>query len=800
MTKETDMMQMFQNMTPEQMQMMTMMVNMMNKSEVDPDSSEYAAMRDAEIEAKTRPDTGTYYEYFNEGKINCVIRPEQFYDDALYTTIFKAITNEILQNQLQEKLERQAKHLGGTILAQMFKRNCTAKKREVKKEKEEQEKEFERWMREREKEEKEKAKKTGKMTSYTKLPADVQNMYVSDEWIADDDGVRKFEESGKTVKEVEACMYPILVSKLYRPLYNAASGATRRVEVHFGSEEGWQKATVEREVISNVNKIISLSNMGAGITSDNARQCVNFMASMMKESSKRGSLKIVNTLNKLGWDKDFKNFLPYTTDDYVFERQDDLPNMMNALSEHGNHDAWYTKFKEIRDLNYKPFKLATATLLASVILPMLPKQDGFITDLYGGSGHGKSAMLSIVSTIFSDMDNRSGGIFLDSENTPTSLELTCDTFNNFPVILDDASKGDQDKKRKFQEAVMMIANGRGKNRATKDLKQRKRYTFSLTALVSSEQVITKDYTTNGSIYRVLPKLVDEYFPYLDKKKYPNLENIEDLIWFFQNNYGFCGRDFVEQVKKLGQQKIMERNKINLERARKLAKENGREGRQATSIAVLLTADEIATEFLFKDEQKFSDEELLDIMVKPDDVDQYMRFYYTVIERCISNPGKIEGFTKARDIRGELIGIYKKDDKRKGIDGTFESLSIFPGKLEEWAREFDIDTSLFYREMKARNLIITDKDTNQTKTSSEKTGRNERVIKLVMPKYKEEEEKKEDGKTNAQQAVEAAQQAAKAAKAAQQAAQKADTAAREAATARDLEQQTLEMPAEDIPFD
>ena len=70
--------------------------------------------------------------------------------------------------------------------------------------------------------EKEKAKKAGKMTGYTKLPADIQNMYVSDEWIADDDGVRKFEESGKTVKEVEACMYPILVSKLYRPLDNAA--------------------------------------------------------------------------------------------------------------------------------------------------------------------------------------------------------------------------------------------------------------------------------------------------------------------------------------------------------------------------------------------------------------------------------------------------------------------------------------------------------------------------------------------------------------------------------------------------
>lgn len=800
MTKETDMMQMFQNVTPEQMQMMTMMVNMMNKSEVDPDSSEYAAMRDAEIEAKTRPDTGTYYEYFNEGKINCVIRPEQFYDDALYTTIFKAITNEILQNQLQEKLERQAKYLGGTILAQMFKRNCTAKKREVKKEKEEQEKELERLMREREKEEKERAKKAGKMTNYTKLPANVQNMYVSDEWIADDDGVRKFEENGKTTKEVEACMYPILVSKLYRPLDNAASGATRRVEIHFGSEEGWQKATVEREVISNANKIISLSNMGAGITSDNARQCVNFMASMMKESSKRGALKIVNTLNKLGWDKDFKNFLPYTTDDYVFERQDELPNMMDALSGHGDRDAWYTKYKEIRALGYEPFKLATATLLASVILPMLPKQDGFITDLYGGSGHGKSAMLSIVATVFSDMDNKSGGIFLDSENTPTSLELTCDTFNNVPVILDDASKGDQDKKKKFQEAVMMLANGRGKNRATKDLKQRKRYVFSLTALVSSEQVITKDYTTNGSIYRVLPKLVDEYFPYLDKKNYPKLENIEDIVWFFQNNYGFCGRDFVEHVKELGQQKVMERNKKNLERARKLAKEHGREGRQATAIAVLLTADEIATEFLFKDGQKFSDEELLDIMVKPDDADQYVRFYNTVIERCISSPGKIEGFTAPEDIRGEYIGIYKKSDKREGIEGTFESISIFPYKLQEWAKELDLDLSLFYKEMRGRGLLISDRDTNQTKTKSEKTGRNERVIKLVMPVYKDEKEEAKEGAKSAEEAAAAAKDAAAAAKTA---AKKASQAAQQAANAKYIEQLRLEagmMDDEDIPFD
>lgn len=779
-----------------QAQMMQMMMSMMQQA-TEPEMKKEKIMTPEGVEVEVY-DTGSYYECFNEGKIGCVTKKEQFYDEKLYTTLYNLTCGDIRMNNVISLLEEKAKELGGTALAQHFKKNCVAAKKEAKEKKKREEEQAKQARAAQEQAERDRELEEGRMTEYSNLPEGVQNMYIGEGWIATDDGVIKFEDSGRTVKKIEACMYPILVSKLYRPLDNAASGATRRVEVHFGSEEGWQKATVEREVISNANKIISLSNMGAGITSDNARQCVNFMASMMKESSKRGVLKIVNTLNKLGWDKDFKNFLPYTTDDYVFERQDELPNMMDALSEHGDRDAWYTKYKEIRALGYEPFKLATATLLASVILPMLPKQDGFITDLYGGSGHGKSAMLSIVSTVFSDMDNKSGGIFLDSENTTTSLELTCDTFNNVPVILDDASKGDQEKKRKFQEAVMMLANGRGKNRATKDLKQRKRYVFSLTALVSSEQVITKDYTTNGSIYRVLPKLVDEYFPYLDRKKYPNLENIEDIIWFFQNNYGFCGRDFVEQVKKLGQQKVMERNKKNLERARKLAKEHGREGRQATAIAVLLTADEIATEFLFKDDQTFSDEELLDIMVKPDDADQYVRFYNTVIERCISNPGKVEGFTAPEDIRGEYIGIYKKSDKRKGINGEFESISIFPYKLQEWAKELDLDLSLFYREMADRGLLISDKGTNQTKTESKKTGRNERVIKLIMPKYEEE---KEEEKDNAKSAEDAAAAAKAAAAAAREAARRAGAAARDAAMARALKQQELELEEdEDIPFD
>ena len=679
----------------------------------------------------------TMRDCFERGDISLVTTKEQFYEDEMYEAACRVV-RETDRNKIKYLLEQKAKELGGTALCKMFNQSYVAKKREIKKADEEYAKRIAEAQRERKAAEAEEKRLAGNMTKYTNLPEGCSNMYIGEGWIADDGGIRKYEESGKTVKTVEACMYPVLIKKLFRPL-DTAGDSTRKLEISYKSEDGWHDKTIERESISNANKAIALSGDGVGVTSENVRQFTTAMSSMLKESSMRGALKVVNTLNQLGWDKDFKHFLPYTDESFVFERKDDLPEMMEALQPQGNKAEWYKKFKAMRALNYQPLKVATAALFASVILPMLPKQDSFVVNLYGGSGFGKSAVLNIVTSIFSSMDD--GGILLDSDNTQTYLELTADTLNNFPVIMDDMSKGDQEKKKRFQQTVMMIANGRGRNRATKDLKQRKKSKFKLVALVSSEQNVTNGWTTNGSVYRVLPLQVTERLPYLDKEKYPKLENIEDVIGFFQNNYGHCGKDFVDKVTELGQSKIIEINNKNLARARKLAKEHNKEGRQATAIAVLLTAEEIATQFLFQDGEEFSDEELLDLMVSPDEADQYMRFYNTIIEKAVSNPSKIEGFTYASDIKGEYWGIYNEKDQKAGNNPT---ISLFPGIINGWAKEYDLDINLFYSRMREKDLLCSDAGTNQTKAQSKKLHKYERVIKLKMPIVKpDEEEKKGD---------------------------------------------------------
>ena len=668
---------------------------------------------------------------FEKGDISLVTKAEQFYEDGLYYEACM-VPGATTRNRVKYLLEQKAKELGGTALCKLFNQNYVAKKKEIKQKREEEEKRLAEAYKERKAAEAEEKRLAGNMTKYTNLPEGCSNMYIGEGWIADDGGIRKYEESGKTVKTVEACMYPMLIQKLYRPL-DTAGDSTRKIEILYKSEDGWHDKTIERESISNANKAIALSAGGVGVTSA--------MSSMLKESSMRGALKIVNTLNQLGWDKDFKHFLPYTDESFIFERKDDLPEMMEALQPQGDRDKWYEKFKAMRGLNYQPLKIATAALFASVILPMLPKQDSFVVNLYGGSGFGKSALLNIVTSIFSSMDD--GGILLDSDNTQTYLELTADTLNNFPIVMDDMSKGDQEKKRKFQQTVMMIAKGRGRNRATKDLKQRKKNKFKLVALVSSEQNVTNGWTTNGSVYRVLPMLVDETLPYLDKEKYPKLENIEDVIGFFQNNYGHCGKDFVDKVTELGQSKIIEINNKNLARARKLAKEHNKEGRQATAIAVLLTAEEIATQFLFQDGEEFSDEELLALMVSPDEADQYMRFYNTIIEKAVSNPSKIEGFTYASDIKGEYWGVYTETDQKAGNNPT---ISLFPGIINGWAKEYDLDINLFYSRMREKDLLCSDAGTNQTKVKSEKLRKYERVIKLKMPIVKSDEEEKKGGES------------------------------------------------------
>ena len=684
-------------------------------------------MQQPEAQQMQQPEAPSvdYYADFNNGKINCVTQESQFYDEAMYVVLYKAIKNDLTRNSVKTLLEKKAKEFGGTALVKCFNSNCVAMKRKAKAEREEEEKQIRQAMAER--------RAAGTMTQFPNLPETCSgNKYIGEEWIADEDGIRKIEESGKNIKTIEACSYPIIIDKMYCPLDTAVNN-TRLFDIVFASEDGYHTAMVEREELLNAGKAVGLSNRGVGVTSETARAFTAAMASMLKESSKRGALQVVYTLSKFGWDKDFKNFLPFTNSDFVFEREAQMPELMRALTPHGNREAWYKKYKEIRQKNYLPFKIACLASLASPLLAMLPKQDGFVLNLFGMSGYGKSTNNLINQTIWGSFGDDDGLVY-DSRSTITAIETAADVLNNLPLVLEDLSSQSNRAKLDFQSTVMMLANGRGKMRANKDLTLRKKRFFKLVTLTTSEQNVTNGWTTSGSIYRVIAVHVDTRIPI----------DIPEAMAFFRDNYGFCGRDYIEQLKKMGQQGVVDIYTKCLKRATKLARDNGREQRQAVCIAAMLTADEIAGKYIFQDDIRLTDEEILQIMVNPNDVDQYARFYRTVVDFVIENPGKFEGITQPEDIHGELWGVYKRYDQNGGE--TIKTVSFIPNRLEKLMTEYSIDPKLFYNYLRENGLLIADAGTNQTKIKIQKFGDNCRVIKIKMPSLELDDTNKEDDMT------------------------------------------------------
>ena len=128
---------------------------------------------------------------------------------------------------------------------------------------------------------------------------------------------------------------------------------------------------------------MTLAKKGYSINSRRAMAFTDYATAMLEESAMRGALPIHKMASSFGWTSDKKEFLPYTNNEFVFEKEDEFPGLTQAISQsQGDREAWYREFKEMRQTRVKMFNFATIVLLASPILGMLPDVvNGFIGNI-----------------------------------------------------------------------------------------------------------------------------------------------------------------------------------------------------------------------------------------------------------------------------------------------------------------------------------------------------------------------------------------------------------------------------------
>lgn len=99
----------------------------------------------------------------------------------------------------------------------------------------------------------------------------------------------------------------------------------------------------------NAQKALSLAESGVVINSRRALPFTDFVTSMLEESTLRKAIPVHKMASTLGWTSDGKEFLPYTSKEFVFEKEDQYPELLhNLTTEAGKYEDWLTIYKEVR--------------------------------------------------------------------------------------------------------------------------------------------------------------------------------------------------------------------------------------------------------------------------------------------------------------------------------------------------------------------------------------------------------------------------------------------------------------------
>ena len=421
-------------------------------------------------------------------------------------------------------------------------------------------------------------------------------------WIATDDGILSMESSRA---EQRACYHPIIPVKR---MSNLESGEEQIVLAYKRSSGGvaiWNELTVPKDMVTNSRSITNLSKYGIAVTSENAKLLVKFLADVENFNDDR--VRLFQSSSKLGW-HDERLFLPF---DYgiTFDAGMKFPQISRAICEHGDYEKWLGHMRSIRSASYVEPRMALAASFSSVLVKFLGIAS-VIIDFWGATEAGKTVMLMVAASVWACPDE--GQYIGDFMTTDAELEARCDVLNNLPLILDDTAKMKKNIRDNLEQVIYNLASGSGKKRSNKELGSERVRTWKNTVIVNGERPLNSFVEQGGAINRIIEVGLSE------ERLFDSPSDTAELV---RENYGFAGKIFVNSLKTVDDSIIRKKH----EKYCDLLKSENSMQKQVLAMAAILLADELATEFIFKDGKS----------LKPDDVRMFLTDRQMVSEgaRC-----------------------------------------------------------------------------------------------------------------------------------------------------------------------
>ena len=494
-------------------------------------------------------------------------------------------------------------------------------------------------------------------------------------WIATDEGIFQPTNNPFT-PNLLACYHPILPIER---LKNLETG-DEQIKIAFKRSQTWEEIIVPKTVITSSTKIVALSAKGVAVTSENAKHLVRYLSDV--ENLNDDAISVEYSTSKLGWMRD--GFMPYSTD-IVFDGDNRFRDLFASVSERGSRESWIKHMKKIR-AGCVEVRMMLAASFASVLVSKVGGLP-FIVDLWGETEGGKTVSLMVAASVWADpADSRYIG---DFKSTDTALEAKADMLNHMPLILDDTSKVSQKLRDNFEGMVYDLCSGKGKSRSNKELGASRENHWQNCILTSGERPMQSYVNQGGAINRILEIECG-------RKLFDDPHETAEIV---KKNYGFAGMEFVRAVQEMGKDEIL---RIQEDIFRQINSDNQMQ-KQTMSLSIVLTADKIATERIFQDNQYIPYEAAKKSLIDAQELSDNERAYWYLMDKINMNQYRFDD----EDDRVEKWGMMDE------INATQYAI-IYNPAFDALCRDGQFSRKSFLSWAVKKGVVICDSRGNPTK--------------------------------------------------------------------------------------
>lgn len=312
--------------------------------------------------------------------------------------------------------------------------------------------------------------------------------------------------------------------------------------------------------------------------------------------------------------------------------------------------------------------------------------------MFGGtSEYGKTISCMVAQSMFGNPSPNDKGIGINFNFTNVGLEYILNAYNNIPLFINEMQH--QKDAKDYDKILFLIAEGKGKSRSTKIGGIAKENSWNNVVITNGEKNIIKSNSNAGAYNRCISFEITEH----------SYENLSEVIDFVKENYGTVIREILKHINEYDCKAIY---KYNLE----LLKNIDTTDKQKIMVAILMLADKILTDIIFKDEYYISIKDFENALINKEET--------AVEERALEDirdwyASEKRHFIDSKDeIDDGKVEIYGK----KMQDGY---IAFIPGILRDKLAQNGYDYTEVVSGWKRKKYLKIDKDKN----------RNTKVIKL-----------------------------------------------------------------------